>query len=515
MVLQSKKIFFFISIIEFLNINYIFANSFITIPFSFINKQSGSSSPNTTTTKDYFESLINYPIYTTIKMNNKDIKFHLTLERYATYLSEKTYKEINSQKDNFDIDEDNDNLYSLDYIGINLAKLKMSNFSFLYNNEDNLIINNYSFFMTTKINNSTKYDIKETYITEPEEIGLNIIKGNKYNKVDVEEYNPYWDWDYYNPGETKVLKNNGYNIEEKTNLINQLKSYNYISSYTFSIKFDENEEKGKIFIGGYPHEIDKEHYNEKYFIYDNVEVGYFRYYYHYEFKDIIYDKEKLPWVKEVEFSINFGFILSAYNYRDYLNEIFFNNENYSKFCQEEIIGEYWVKACKEKVIKYFKPIYFYLSNTYLESNQTNYIYFDYKDLFKKAPGNNDLYYFQIIFVDNSYKWVFGRPLFKKYRTVFDQDKKIIGFYTETGEYTNKKDDNDNDNDNNGNKFSLVWIFIVLLFIFVVLVIIGFLLYKNLTSGRKKIKANELDDDYDYSPDKDLTKKKEDNLLINE
>ena len=511
MVILSKKIIFFIFIVECLNINYIFSNSFITIPFTFINKQLASSSPNTTTPKDYFESLVNYPIYTSIKINNKDIKFHLTLERYGTYLSEKLYKEINPENDNSNIDDDNNDLFSLDYIGINLAKLKMSKFSFLYNDKDNLMINNYSFFMTTKINNSTKYDIKETYITETEEIGLNIIKGNKYDKVDVEEYYPWdWDWDYYLK-ETKVLKNNGYNVEEKTNLINQLKSYDYISSYTFSIKFDENEEKGEIFIGGYPHNIDREHYDEKYFIYDNVQVGISRYHYHYEFKDIIYDQEKLPWVKEVEFSINFGFILSAYNYRDYLNKIFFNNENYSQFCQEEIIGkEYFVKTCREKVIKDFKPIYFYLSNTYLENNQTNYIYFDYKDLFKKAPGNNDLYYFQMIFVDNSYKWVFGRPLFKKYRTVFDQDKRIIGFYTETGEYKINKEDNDKD----GNNFSFLWILIILLFIFVVLVIVGILLYKNLTSGRKK-KANELDDDYDYSPNKDLTKKNEDNILIND
>ena len=163
------------------------------------------------------------------------------------------------------------------------------------------------------------------------------------------------------------------------------------------------------------------------------------------------------------------------------------------------------------MIKYFNKLRFYLSNTYIESNQTNYIEFNYSDLFVKAPGNNDLYYFQIIFVDNSYKWIFGRPLFKKYRTVFDQDAKIIGFYTEEGEY--KDDIKNNDEKNNS---SIVLILICILFIlFCCIILLGILFYKYKNKNRKK-KANELEDNYDYSPSIEESGRLHENpLLINE
>ena len=517
-----KKIYFFIFIIQVCNIRNIQSTSYINLPFSYINNKSKNSIQNASTPEQYFESLLTYPIFTTLKINNKDIKFHITLDRYSTYISEKTYKEINinSEEDN------NEKLYSLDYIGINRAKLKKNCFSFISNNSKNISFNNYSFFITTKLKNSSDYNIKKHgLITETEEIGLNIVKGNKYETVQVEEYDPYSDYDYLNflkikdnnfnykklLGQSYVLTNDGYYIEEKTNIISQLKENNYISSYAFSIKIGEREEKGEIIIGGYPHDIDKLHYNSKYFIYDTVSVKYYYYHWHYEFKNIIYDGEKLPWVKEAEISLNFGFILSAYNYKDFLDKHFFKNEKFAEFCIEEKVDEYFIKICQENVIKYFKPIYFYLFNTYLESNQTDYIVFNYTDLFVKAEGNNNLYYFQMIFVDNSYKWIFGRPLFKKYRTVFDMEKKILGFYTETGEYIYEEDNYKKNKENKRNfNFSYVVIF-VLLFIFGSLMVVGVLLYKILTHKRKK-KANELDDNFDYTPTSD--ENKENPLLIN-
>lgn len=536
-----RKVLFSILLIEFLNIQYIFSNSFVTIPFSYINKQSGNSFPDTTTPKDYFESLLNYSVYTSIKINDKNINFHITLDRHATYISEKSYKEIekdSSQPNN----EKEEKLYSLDYIGINRAKFKNSNFSFLFNNTKNIVFNNYSFFVTTKMSNVSDYIIeKKGYANESDEIGFNIVKGNKYDTIYVEPYNPYYDNDYLNNenkfmyksnvnmlSESFALRNDGYNIEEKTNLVNQLKMRELISSYFFSIKIDENEEKGNITIGGFPHEIDKKHYNEKYYIYDTISVGYGYFRWHYQFEDIIYDGEKLPWVKDTDISLNFGFILSPYNYQEFLDKKFFNNVTYSDYCREEKVGEYYfVKYCQEKVIKYFKPIYFCLSKTYLDDNQTNYIEFTYKDLFVKAPGDNDLYYFQMIFIDNSYKWIFGRPLFKKYQTVFNQDKKLIGFYTETGEYKYEENENSNKNPEENkknpnnideNKSSFNWVLLVILICLLCsFIVIAILLYKVLTFNKRKKKANELEDNFDYTPSQDneeTKNKNQDPLLIN-
>ena len=179
--LFMKKVLFSLLIIEIINIQFIFSNSFATIPFSYINKKTGNSKPSATTPKDYFESLFTYPVYATIKINNKNINFHITLDRYSTYISEKTFNEIENNKN------DEEKLYSLDYIGINRAKFKNNNFQFLFNNTKNINFNNYSFFVTTKIDNISDCLInKHGYATENEEIGFKIVKGNKYDIVNIE-----------------------------------------------------------------------------------------------------------------------------------------------------------------------------------------------------------------------------------------------------------------------------------------------------------------------------------------
>ena len=515
---SNKMHIFFIYYIEYLSFKIIFCNSFITIPFSYINKQTGEEYYNFSNPKNYFESLINYPVYSQININNKPIKFHITLDRYATYISQKSFNEINQKQPSIN-DQNEEKLYSLDYIGINRVKLEKSNFTFLSDNNKNITFENYSLFVATKINNLSYYEIESFgLITESDEIGFKIVKGNKYDEIYINDYMPYNDEIMNQEPNNNILrdsyvfKNDGYYIEEKTNLIEQLKAKDFISSYTFSIKYDnKNEEKGKIIIGGYPHEFDKRHFQKKYFIYDSIKITFNNYLWHYDFKDIIYNGEKLPWGKNVEFSLNFGFILSTCNYKDYFDKVFFKNSTFSKFCEEEIVGEYFVKYCDEKVIKYFKPIQFYLSNIYLESDQKNYIEFNYSDLFVKANGNDNKYYFQIIFIDNSYKWIFGRPLFKKYQTVFDQDAKIIGFYTEQGEYQEdiKKEDKNNN-------FSIVWILISILFIlFAIIILIGLLFYQYSNKNRKK-KANELEDNYDYTTEKEDNERIQENpLLINE
>jgi len=232
-------------------------------------------------------------------------------------------------------------------------------------------------------------------------------------------------------------------------------------------------------------------------------------------------------IKEGEFSFEFPFILSSYNHRNYLDKQFFKNENYSKFCNEEKVGEYYVKYCSKEVIDKLQPFYFYLSKTYLMENQTDYIELNYNDLFIKSEFDDNIYLFQMIFVDNSYRWIFGKPFFKKYTIVFEQDKKIIGFYTKLNEYNETNNNNEGDGGDNSEKnenksdalkdwFYLIVIFAVTFFIFSVILTV--LLCKKIVFGKRKIKANELDDDYVYNTDVDKNEKNDKNqkdLLINE
>ena len=530
MLIQNMLLSFLI-LIAF-NSNSFFIKSFITLPFSYINKNTSLSVPNTTTLESYFESFLTYPIFTNIKINEKISKIHLTLDRHATYISESNLKEIDAKAS---ISDNKEDLYSLDYIGIPRTTFTKSPFSFIVNNTKNITLNNYSFFMA--INMSTEQDnIKKNnyYAEEKDEIGLNIYKGNKVKKVEVEDDDPYEDFcpdpkdddidegDYeygsiYYQNRNKsvkgipyINKNNGYNIEQNSNIINQLKSQKLISSYAFMVKYNnKNDEKGKIIIGGLPHEYDPRHYSEKYYISGKVSFSQDNPGWKINFQNIMYGNDILVSVKQAEFSLNFGFISTSNTYKEFFDRKFFNNSKYLDSCKEKNIGSYTVKYCKEKVIKEFNNLTFILSNEYADSNSTNKIEFDYKDLFVKAPGDNDFYYFQIVFMPGNYKWLFGRPVFKKYPVVFDQDKRIIGFYTQTGEYEVQNIGDKNDEKTN---FPISWILVILLSI--ILIILGITFYLKLPYLKRKKKANELDDDFDYQPASENKNENEKNKLFN-
>ena len=202
-----------------------------------------------------------------------------------------------------------------------------------------------------------------------------------------------------------------------------------------------------------PHEYDSKHFSENFFIYDYVQMGdQPQYNWHLLFDKITFgDKiiagdENLSYFRNVDLSIDFRFILASNILKDFFYDNFFNE--YKHLCLEGIIDKYIYIYCQEEVIQNFRTISFYLSKIYNNHTNNNKIEFDYKDLFIKSKENPKIYYFQIIFANYFNKWVFGRPLFKKYPTIFDQDEKMIGFYLQTEEYDSEKDDKKDQNEKN-------------------------------------------------------------------
>ena len=497
-----------IMIIFLLFVKFFFSlNSFISLPFTYINNKKGTLEKFTSNATNYFRSFFDNSIYTALNLNNKNLKFHITMNRHATYISSQILKEIDSKA----ADPKNEiyNLYSLEYIGIFRAVYTTSIFAFKLNNTNTLACKNVSFFMVeTKINES---DSNDNYNEYDAEIGLNIYKGNKFNKVIV-DYDPddyYYDEFYeYKANETKkkekiVWKNNGYNLEQNTNLIYQLKKNKLISSYTYLIKYDnQNDENGHIIIGGFPHEYDHKNYNKNHFIYSTVSFNQDKPNWQITFDDIKYGEESLLNGKIVEFSIDFGFILTSLLNKNYLDKIFFKNSTFSYHCKEEEIGSFFVKYCDEKVIKNFKNLNFYLYTLY---NGYNKLELNFKDLFIKSNKSSNIYYFQIVFQKDYNKWLFGRPLFKKYPMVFDQNKKILGFYTKVGGFIN--------DEFNDNIFNYAWILVIVLsFCLVIFIIIVIICYFKLVLDKRRKRAYELDD-YEYISQDDNKKKKEQTQLF--
>ena len=182
-----------------------FISSYIILPFNFSSKKT----KNNENPKEYFEYYINNTIYSKIEINNSPIDFKISMEKLPIFISKKIYKNQNFNTD--------DNKYSLNYLNIKEAFLINDSFNLVSAqinspNTNIFINNNLSFFLVNEFNDSNLY--------EDDEIGLNRVKENQNidikNDIDIKDYS----------------------IEEKANLIFQLKKKDLINSTLFSIKYN-------------------------------------------------------------------------------------------------------------------------------------------------------------------------------------------------------------------------------------------------------------------------------------
>ena len=560
---------------------YVLSNisSTIILPFNYKNKKDTTVNSNIDETNSqtlYFESLMDNTIYTTMKVYNQEIDFHLSMERYPIYINDEIYKKFNDK--NIDNKKDTISLYSLDRIGINRAALINKTFIVKSNTTlENEIEEIYLFRARKFLNISENERNKRGYASEEAEIGFNIVRGSQYqyveeteNDIDQEEiqedyerekerqkayeeyynltnknkqstdypsYNPLDEYDYdfpfndnyqpngpydkdeinnYDDDDNSYNKNNKTNNnkdnkninnnnkkeeikekerflgdglfkEESANFISQLKKKDKINSYAFTIKYNSNnEENGEIIIGDLPHEYAPNIYSPENYFYDAVSITKEPpFNWHFTYKKCLYDQEQIDARNSVKFSIDFGFIKGNTKLQKYLDENFFDKNLCYK---DKTKNNYYIYYCKEKAIKNLKPIIFELESKYCPTNLNAKFEFDYKDLFIK---DNNVYYFQIVFpADGNYNnWVFGKPLFKKYQMVFDQDRKTYGFYVQLNDNKN----NDDDNLKQSLKFSYT---LVVILIFVT-IILFYLLCKLIAKLPRRIKANELEENFSY------------------
>ena len=256
-------------------------------------------------------------------------------------------------------------------------------------------------------------------------------------------------------------------------ILKQLKDNNFISSYVFFFIFENLDisplnYRGKLIIGKYPHE-----YNPKKYIKDNYfEIKHFEIFY----GDI--DNNQNDFTDEIitQFDFSKSNILGTSKFKKFITKEF--NELYKDKCIE--ISEKLVYFICDKDIDINK-----LKSIYLFYGTHNFT-FELKpsDLF--AIYDNKLYYL-INFYKNSEStiWSFGIIFLKKYLFVFDQDKKIIGYYH---------------NKENIDDYSHFYLKILLLFSFIIIIVLLYYFIHHLFFIKKrKIRANELEDNIDYLP----------------
>ena len=284
---------------------------------------------------------------------------------------------------------------------------------------------------------------------------------------------------------------------ENYNFINILKKKGYIKDFYFTIKYN-NENSGNLIIGDLPHNYN-EAYNSKYFkdMYISMFTGVLTWNIN---LDSIYvsdnstsENKKIVGEKIYGyFKTESGLILGTERYKQFLLSDFMEERIIQGQCFEVQSNFYISYYCKKEVdLTKLKNLYIYIKNL-------DYTFeFTYKDLFFKNEDDGNNYF--LIYFNSEYDeeegsgffWTFGEPFFKKYNLVFNQDTKRIGLYTQI----NNEDIQENRTFWQKNK----WYIILAIGLVVVCSGLGVMIFLYLkVLPKRKIKANELDDGFDYS-----------------
>ena len=354
-------------------------------------------------------------------------------------------------------------------------------------------------------------DFKEHffYITDKEVNGiydckksssyLNTSKSNSYDFDNIKElYTSFENFYFKNYSKKEILSKNDFLLITKTKkkndeelsklgltIIHYLEFYKYnfiyilkqnktINSIIFYFEYLKDS-KGKLYIGTEPHNIQTnkfsiQDYKTKYLdISDNFN-------WFFKFNNITFYNISITNYRKIKFDANFYGIFPPTNLKEEIKEKVFNKLIEDKICSLESNDkyEYSFFVCEKNFeIKKFQSLNFYLK----DYNFT----LTYEDLFIK---NDNRYYCLILYEDKTLigrmNWVLGEVFLKKYFIVFNQENQIIGFYIKI---------------NTSKNLPISWI---LVFIFVTIsLILAIIVYKLLNQKKRKIRANELEEDFEY------------------
>ena len=232
------------------------------------------------------------------------------------------------------------------------------------------------------------------------------------------------------------LNMNVNNKNESLSFLHQLKQVNFINKKMFSFLFDDyvignnNGFDGQILMGCFPHEINSL-YDEKDLRWisskhDSTTNGSW----HIDFDTVKYNNDTLI-DKKANLDLSLNVIIGPENFRKKLLSDFFKINMEKKNCKENVF--YSLKD-EEHYIYYScngQTEFIEIPTLSFYNKELNYKFIlDYDDLFLEKRNG---YYFLIAFTKEFRStWKIGFPFFKKYKFIFDQESKSVGFYCPDG-----------------------------------------------------------------------------------
>ena len=288
----------------------------------------------------------------------------------------------------------------------------------------------------------------------------------------------------------------GPHMDMDSNLVVQLKKNKIINNYVFTINYTSFTE-GNLIIGEYPHIYDSKNYdfgdfcmikcapNRNYsfdFYLDMIEYG--------NVKLINEDNYYILASLKIENSL----IRPSYIFINEIERTFFEGYVDNEICQKIYININQEKCSSYSYVCKGNVNFYFFKNITFSFKEYNYqLNLTYEDLFYYNI-NDHKYYLLMEFEENSTRenWILGAPFFRKHLLVFDQEKKIIGFYSDINK---KKEGNEIQIKINLN-FTIICFSVISFILFLVsLVFIFYLIriFKKKKIIKRKQKMNEMVD----------------------
>lgn len=345
--------------------------------------------------------------------------------------------------------------------------------------------------------------------------------------------------------ETKFINYLGLNSQylvdniECPNFMKELKNNKLIKEEIYSIIY-KTETQGTLFIGDNLYNINENNYNKNSFFSINAiqnkngikwNIGFDKIYIYDTYlagNSTISNKQNggqiyLSNNMVVNLKIDQKITIGTQEYKKIIDDLYFNNLINSDICKIELVKylnkNYYVYSCTALLFATFEspyeydddyynygvPIYHYehFPTLIFYSNKLNYSFkLRHEDLFELK---GDRFYFMIVFEsepinENFQEWIIGEHFIKKHIFAFNIGTKKIWFYNAKNINPNFKEIDEDElkekenkvlnNDNNKKIFPFLLLFFICFSIF------SFFLGIKLKERRKK-KANELLDEYDY------------------
>ena len=313
---------------------------------------------------------------------------------------------------------------------------------------------------------------------------FNMVKGKEDNITGVLGLGLFDNSEEINKGFLKILKNKG--------VINEF--------YWYFLFNSSNDINGKLILGSLPHEDFPDIFSKDDLIYTyipNVDYSFSNNYYKIRFNEI-YTKslDKSIYIKLLNIDAELDFFSDTF-----IAPKEFEIELRKKFLKNFEISEKCFKDSIQQDI-YYTDLKFYFCDINIKnelydilpfikfiSKDLNYTFEITKEELFQIEGN--YIYLNILFDYGKSYWVLGKPFSLKYQFVFDQDSKKIGLYKNVHKKIYIKN-----NDKKSHLDKITKIFIIIAFS-LCLIFLGFYLGKKIYQIKRKLRANEMDDNYEY------------------